>query len=468
MKFPFSKSKVVVSGVDTIPFESFFQDLRQKEYSRLDDKGQVYLDFTGGNLYAQSQLDNHHRMLRENVFGNPHSSNPTSLAATLLVKEARASVLRFFNAEDDYFCVFTPNASGALRIVGESFPFCDDSAYLLLTDNHNSVNGIREYCKNKGGSFDYGQLNAKDFTIDKNRLTEQLKSKPDVDKKLFAFPAQSNVTGVKHDLSWVDVAQKEGWDVVLDAAAFVPTNSLDLSKVKPDFVSMSFYKMFGYPTGLGCLLIKKSSFNKLQKPWFAGGTVDMVGVADSKHWLIEDHERYEDGTINYLDIPAIKIGLDYLSEIGMHRINDRVSALCEVLCSELSKLEHPNGKNLIEIHGPDNREKVGGTLMMNFMDKDGNPFPTEMVESRANAIGISLRSGCFCNPGIDEMSCDITSDELSNYFTEHQDGKFGNKQVFLGRLRGATRISVGLATNKEDIEKFIKFAKSFLNHVLEN
>lgn len=468
MKFPFSKSKVVVSGVDTIAFESFFQDLRQKEYSRLDETGQVYLDFTGGNLYAQSQLDKHHKMLKENVFGNPHSTNPTSLAATMLVKEARKAVLRFFNAEEDYHCIFTPNASGALRVVGESYPFNTESAYLLLTDNHNSVNGIREYCRNKGGQFEYGFLKAEDFTIDGPKLQEQLKAKANLKQKLFAFPAQSNVTGVKHDLSWVEKAQNEGWDVLLDAAAYVPTSALDLGKVKPDFVSMSFYKMFGYPTGIGCLLVKKSKFHTLQKPWFAGGTVEMVGVKDEQHFLVNDHERFEDGTINYLDIPAVKIGLDYLSEIGMHRINDRIAALSEVLCRELRELKHDNGQTLVQIHGPEDRKNVGGTIMMNFMDQKGNPFLVETIEHRANALGISVRSGCFCNPGIDEMKCDISSDELTQYFTMHADGNFGNKQYFLGRLRGATRISVGLSTNKADIEKFISFAKSFLNHTLEN
>jgi len=50
--------------------------------------------------------------------------------------------------------------------------------------------------------------------------------------------------------AWLDrKAHEHGWDVLLDAAAFVPTNPLDLSQVKPDFVPVSFYKMFGYPTG---------------------------------------------------------------------------------------------------------------------------------------------------------------------------------------------------------------------------
>jgi selenocysteine lyase/cysteine desulfurase len=56
---------------------------------------------------------------------------------------------------------------------------------------------------------------------------------------------------VQHPLEWIEQAHNQGWDVLLDAAAYVPTSQLDLIKVKPDFVPISFYKMFGYPTGLG-------------------------------------------------------------------------------------------------------------------------------------------------------------------------------------------------------------------------
>ena len=61
--------------------------------------------------------------------------------------------------------------------------------------------------------------------------------------------------------------------MLLDAAAFVPTNRLDLSTLQPDFVPISFYKMFGYPTGVGALIARKRVLGKLHCPWFAGGTI---------------------------------------------------------------------------------------------------------------------------------------------------------------------------------------------------
>jgi len=99
-------------------------DLRAREYARLDAQGHTYLDFTGGGLYAESQLREHLALLSTAVFGNPHSTNPTSQASTRLMDEARAAVLRFFNASaDDYAVIFTANASAALKLVGEAYPF---------------------------------------------------------------------------------------------------------------------------------------------------------------------------------------------------------------------------------------------------------------------------------------------------------------------------------------------------------
>ena len=75
-------------------------ELRASDYGRLDARGDVYLDYTGGSLYAASQLEEHLRLLRDTVYGNPHSFNPTSSAATVLVEQARAAVLRHFNAPE--------------------------------------------------------------------------------------------------------------------------------------------------------------------------------------------------------------------------------------------------------------------------------------------------------------------------------------------------------------------------------
>src|SRR5262245_10629219 len=131
-----------IASLATHPCFDGLDELRATEYGRLDATGAVYLDYTGGSLYAESQIEEHLQMLRDGVYGNPHSVNPTSSAATARVDDARAAVLRHFNApEDEYECIFTPNASGAIRLVGEAYPF---RRFLATADNHNSVNGRSE------------------------------------------------------------------------------------------------------------------------------------------------------------------------------------------------------------------------------------------------------------------------------------------------------------------------------------
>ena len=237
--------------------------LRATEYRRLEEFGQVYLDYTGGSLFADSQLEEHSRLLRSGIFGNPHSNNPTSADATRYLESTRRSVLSYFNASaDEYILVFTSNASGGLKLVGESFPFSPQGRLLLTFDNHNSVNGIREFARAKGANVDYAPLLAPALRLDRERLEMLLNLADPMCENLFAFPAQSNFSGVKHPLELVSSAQRRGWRVLLDAAAFVPTNRLDLNLVKPDFVVVSFYKMFGYPTGVGALLVRKPAFRK--------------------------------------------------------------------------------------------------------------------------------------------------------------------------------------------------------------
>jgi selenocysteine lyase/cysteine desulfurase len=245
-------------------------DLRAREYGRLDEQGHVYLDYTGGGLYATSQLRGHMELLDREVLGNPHSNNPTSLAMTRRVEQVRAYVLEYFNASpEEYVAIFTPNASGALKLVGESYPFEPGGHYLLTFDNHNSVNGIREFARAKGAKFTYIPVVPPDLRVDETRLIQYLEQEQAGQPRLFAYPAQSNFSGVQHPLEWIAQAQARGWDVLLDAAAFAPTNRLDLSRWQPDFVSLSFYKIFGYPTGVGCLLARKASLGRLHRPWFA-------------------------------------------------------------------------------------------------------------------------------------------------------------------------------------------------------
>ena len=444
---------------------SALDDWRTSEYGRLDAQGHVYLDYTGGGLHADSQVRAHAELLSQHVLGNPHSASPSSTDMTRLVERTRAAVLAYFNGTGEYTAVFTLNASGALKLVGESYPFEAGGRFLLTVDNHNSVNGIREFARAKGASVDYAPLTVPELRIDV-AAAEALFARADPSRpNLFGFPAQSNFSGVRHPLALIDAARARGWHVLLNAAAFVPTNRLDLRVVTPDFVAISFYKMFGYPTGVGCLLIRNAALAALRRPWFAGGTVNFATVQGRLHVLAPREAGFEDGTLNYLSIPAVEIGLRHLERVGIDAIQTRVRCLTDWLVTELLALRHSNGRAMVRLYGPASTIMRGGTVTMNFYDPNGHILDYRRIEELAGLEHISVRTGCFCNPGAGETAEGLTEDDMRAGMAEGPEISLPRFLQVLqhrgGKSAGAIRVSLGLASNFADVERFLTLAAGF-------
>jgi molybdenum cofactor sulfurtransferase len=265
-------------------------------------------------------------------------------------------------------------------------------------------------------------------------------------------------------LEWIEKARAKGWDVLLDAAAFVPTNRLDLSRWHPDFVTLSFYKMLGYPTGVGALIARKAALAKLHRPWFAGGTIAVASVQADRHALAQGAAAFEDGTPSYLALPAVEIGLDFLERAGIETIHRRVRCLTGWLLARLQALRHGNGVPLLALYGPKTADRRGGTLAFNFRDARGHLVDHRLVEEVAGHRRISLRTGCFCNPGAGELALGLGRDELVTCFREAADVMTYEdfRHCIHHEGTGAVRVSLGLASNLADVETFLRLAEDFV------
>lgn len=438
-----------------------FGQIRRSEFSRLDESGNVYLDFTGSALYPRALIDRQDKLLRNNVLGNPHSSNPASVVATAMVERTRARILEFFHAPStEYTVVFTSNATAAIKLVGESFPFAPESTFALLADNHNSVHGIREFAHAAKASIRYLSIDSHLRVADVHDILSQ--HHPNV-PNLFAFPAQSNFSGVKHSLSFVRCAHNQRWFVLLDAAAYVPTSPLDLSQVHPDFVSISFYKMFGLPTGVGALIARKSSLNQLRRPWFAGGTVRFSAVGANVHSLVKGAQGFEDGTVNFLSIALVKDGLDFLDSIGMANIHHHIAELTRYILIGMDHLRYHDGSHIVQIYGPRSTHRRGGCISFDILSPRGERRDPRSFEAAANKRKISIRVGCFCNPGAAERALRRNYKRERSCLLRAPPG--GVDMDFMsncmGEYLGCIRVSLGIPTNKRDIDFFVNFLKEF-------
>lgn len=441
---------------------TFFRALRAREYARLDEHHHAYLDYTGSGLYGASQIRWHRDWLAQRVLGNPHSENPASLAATDEVERVKERVMAFFGADPaEYDLVFTANATAALKLVGEAFPFGPGSRYVLATDNHNSVGGIREYARRAGAECRCIPLTP-DLRLDD---PEAHMGAAGDDPSLFAYPAQSNFSGVKHPPELVATARERGFRVMLDTAAFAPCTPLHVGETRPDFACISFYKMFGYPTGLGALLARREALAELTRPWYAGGTVDFVSIQNEVHQLRPDGGGFEDGTPDFLGIAALEPGLDLLAEVGMPRLERRVRALTARLLEGLGDLAHGDGAPAVVLYGPADTTGRGGTVSFNLLDADGRPVPYEAVEAAARDAGVSVRGGCFCNPGAAEVAFGMPAGETRDCLQRLGRGfSLARFRECLGHrvAVGAVRASVGIATVEDDVDRLLAVLSAVL------
>jgi selenocysteine lyase/cysteine desulfurase len=171
--------------------------------------------------------------------------------------------------------------------------------------------------------------------------------------------------------------------------------------------------------------------------------------------------HFEDGTLNYLCLPAVEIGLRLLDRIGIDTVHARVAALGEWLLEGLGSLRHRDGAPAATIYGPRFWERRGATIAFNFLHPDGRVVDERYVDRVAGEHGISLRTGCFCKLGAGEVAFTISRETLLG-------GEFGQGMVledYVGEIGlpsgGASRVSLGLISNFADVYRFMRFATEF-------
>ena len=103
-------------------------------------------------------------------------------------------------------------------------------------------------------------------------------------------------------------------------------------------------------------------------------------------------------------------------------------------------------------------------------DPDGRPIDDRRVEELANRVSISLRTGCFCNPGAGEVAHHLGADEMRRWFGRGEAVSFLELRERLladdGLLVAAIRVSVGLATSFADVYRLLCFMQGFVDRTV--
>ncbi|CAG8639624.1 6403_t:CDS:2, partial [Acaulospora colombiana] len=291
--------------------------IREDEYSELKA---AYLDHSGSTVYPKSSVVSFTNDLTKNIYCNPHSRNIRAQHTSQRVEQVRARILKHFDANPrEYKVIFTQNATAAIKLVGEIFPWTPGrSSYKYLRESHNSLIGLRRFAEETNSDIQAVIESDLEALFLHNKypesfLNQEMNGGDDVTYNLFAYPAQCNFSGQRYPLTWTTrikklKTKKAKFLVLLDAAAYLTTSTLSLANgdVSPDFVAMSFYKIFGFPTGLGALLIKSELEPILRKRYFGGGTINAIAYDRQWQEFKENlSDRYEDGFVELEELASV-------------------------------------------------------------------------------------------------------------------------------------------------------------------
>eukprot|EP01041_Mallomonas_annulata_P006196 gene6196-12554_t len=268
--------------------------------------GDIYLDHAGTALPTETLLNEIYSELLASPISNPHSS----IKCRRQIDAARNATLEFFNTNsNEYSVVFTAGATASIKTIGELFPWSSESCYFYPMNSHTSLLGLRSYsptsrCFPSKCYYDVEELKR---TLDSAISELPPKSNSSTSFHLLATIGECNFSGAKCSLpstttdcnSFTEILSERRQAItenntsskciwLLDAAKLVSTSPLDLSiesmgiDSRPHFVVLSYYKIFGYPTGLGALLVRNDCIPLLSpKRYYGGGTI-LAAAADTQ------------------------------------------------------------------------------------------------------------------------------------------------------------------------------------------
>ncbi|XP_024391522.1 uncharacterized protein [Physcomitrium patens] len=425
--------------------------VRREEYPDLRLQRQTYMDYANFALASKYQTEEHTRILmaQEHDFGIDSTSNLYHH-----VSAVHASLLKMFNTtKAAYSVVFSTSFRTAYRLVANAYPFRKGSPLLLCQDNHECVRQLLNAAVSSGAQPVLAPLGENDLCMTKSNMKPMLKRRffhPS--GSLFVYPAQSNITGIRHSLEWISRAHKSSWQVLLDVSTLLPTGQLDLSQHQPDFVIGSFENMVGYPSGMGYLLVKRSSFcvsvNRFPE---ADSTITLTPKIPA--WQGEDfHIVCDDESPPLFLFASINFGIRHLQTLGLGLVNQRVKALALWIVHNLKSLRHEDEFwHLVNVYSPFTEENRGNIISFNVLECNGEHIKPTLVKRLAAKYRITLGVAACVNPGVANLLGHPKDRKKSvSVFDERYSSGFTCVQVSLGPL-----------SNFEDAYRIVEFLMRF-------
>jgi len=378
---------------------------------KVNDKKLVYLDSAAS---AQKPLSviNSMKRFQEEEYSNVHRGiHYLSNLATDQYESSRRKVKDFINANSEDEIIFTMGATDAINLVAQSLSFDffkkEDEIILTVMEHHSNIvpwHFLREKCG----------VNIKWINCDENgivKVEDFIKAISDK-TKLISITQMSNVLGSEIPLKEIiRVAHDKNIRVLVDGCQGIAHLDTDVKDLNCDYYVFSGHKLYG-PTGVGVLYGKYDHLETMH-PWRGGG--EMINeVFKDKVTYSKPPAKFEAGTPNIVQAVGLGAAIDYFMEKKKQGLFYYEEEIATYFHNEINKLPK------VKVYGKENLKSP----MVSFTVNGSHPHDIATIVDKE---GVAIRAGQHC------------TQPLLDFFN----------------LSSTARASIGMYTNKNDIDIFI-------------
>lgn len=293
----------------------------------------IYLDAASTTPTPQPVVDaicDYYYYFNSNIGRGAYRS---AVKATQEFEKTRSKLAKFINCNPDDI-IFTKNTTEAINLVANGFKFEKGDSIVVPNMEHHSnlvpwLNLKNKDIKTKIVKSDqYGVVD-----------TEDIENAVDQTTRLISITHVSNSIGALQPVEDIGrIAEENDVLYMVDAAQSVGHMSVDVKKLKADFIAFPGHKGLLGPVGTGFLYCNPEVKDKINPMNLGGGTV--TDVTEEEFTLSEAPARFEGGTQNISGIIGLGAAVDYLNKIGIDKIEKHGQKLTRVMFQGIDNIEN--------------------------------------------------------------------------------------------------------------------------------
>ena len=312
--------------------------------------------------------------------------------ATKAYESAREKVSQFIGAEESRSVVFTRGTTESINLVAYAWGRHNlkkgDEILITEMEHHSNLVPWQLVARDMGATL-------KTIPFRKDGTLENVETYFNENTKIVSVIHQSNVLGTVNPVDEIiSLAKSVGAVTLIDAAQSVPHSPVDVSSLECDFLAFSGHKMLG-PTGVGVLYGKLNLLEEME-PFLTGGEMIREVTFEKSTWN-DVPWKFEAGTPNIAQVIGLGSAVDYLSKIGMDKINAHETAISNYAVEKLNEIDE------VTIYG--NPPKRGGVVTFNLH----NIHPHDVAQL-LDKEGVAIRAGHHCaQPLMDKLGVTATA-----------------------------------------------------------